>query len=126
MKALAIGLTFLPLEALPLLIALAGLSMILGLRRLAGGIGALVLVIALTPALDPIIDATLAELPAWVSWALLAGAVVAVFSALGLGRFMGTVLAHTCGILLADAIRFFFLLPFRGIGFLFRLLTRRQ
>ena len=77
------------------------------------------------PAFMPLLDAVLQELPGWVSWLLLLGFVGFVLSALGLGRFMHNALAHTVGVLLADVIRFIFLLPFRAIAFLYRAIAGR-
>lgn len=126
MKTMTLGTLLVPPEALPLLIALAGLMLIIGLKKLAAGLGLLAFVCLLAPMLEPIIDEVLSQLPAWVSWAVLAAAVIAIVSALGLGKFIRDILAQMLGTLLADAARFTLMLPFRLLGALFRTITRRR
>ena len=125
MKAISLGAMLLPPEAMAILLILAGLLLVLGMRRIAGILALLAIVGAMMPALAPILDAALEELPVWVSLLLLAGFVVFVLQALGLSKFAREALAHATGILLADLIRLVFSLPFRAVAFLFRVLTGR-
>ena len=125
MKMMTLGAMFLPDEVFPLLLVLSGLMMIIGLRKLAGGLAAFAIFGAMLPIFGPIFDAVFDALPAWVSWLVLGSMVLAILGAIGLGKLLGIALAHTVGILLADAIRFFWLLPFRAIGFVFRLIVGR-
>lgn len=125
MKTMTLGAMFLPDGAIPLLLVLSALMMIIGLRKLAGGLAALAILGAIFPIFEPMFDAVLAALPAWVSLLVLAIMVGAVLGALGLGKFLRLALAHAVGILLADAIRFLWVLPFRAIRLVFRLIVRR-
>ena len=101
---------FVPPELAALLIAGAGLAMILGARALAGSLFGVAMALVFLPVLlAPLFDA----LPAWLLIGLL------VFFSLGLLRAMSNLLIgknstdHMVGILAADAARFAVLAPFR-------------
>lgn len=112
---------FVPPELAALLIAGAGLAMILGARALAGSLFGVAMALVFLPVLlAPLFDA----LPAWLLIGLL------VFFSLGLIRAMSNVLIgknstdHMVGILAADAARFAVLAPFRLIAWVIRALLR--
>jgi hypothetical protein len=125
MNAMTLGALFLPQAAVPLLFVIGAMMLIIGLRRLAGALILLSIVCAVAPASEPLFDSLLQALPAWVSWLVLAILAGTVAGALGLGPFLRYLLAHILGTLIADIIRFLWLLPFRAIGLVFRLITRR-
>lgn len=123
MKGLTIASMLLPLESvlLPLLV-FAGLSMIVGLRKLAALLIAFVLFIAFSPLLEGVIVAVLDSLPAWVSWLVLgtfAFAVLGLAIELLIGRRAAD---HVKGELALSVLKWTVLLPFRLTGTILRLL----
>jgi hypothetical protein len=74
---------FIPDEALPLLLAMAGFLIILGFRKAAGGMIGLVLISACSPLFEPIVEALIDSLP---GWALL---LLVFFLLLKILRFVG-------------------------------------
>lgn len=116
----------LPQEALAPLLALAGILMIVGLKRLAGTLILFVLLfvlgMAFLPAFEPFIDAIVAQLPDWALVLLVVGfglAVLRAVAALFLGQRASD---HMVGTLAADVVRLVLLLPFRGFRTLLRFL----
>ena len=117
---------FLPDEAMPLIIALIGLGLMVGLLRLRSAgqlLGGLVLMLLLTP----FIESFVSSLPPWVNllllvwigWAMIQAAIRFILGPMAAG--------HMVGILAADVVRFgfravFFVLalPFRALGWLLR------
>jgi hypothetical protein len=111
---------FLPDEFLVLAIAGLGVGVIVGLvkgRAAMAFLGMVVLVIVLSP----FVEGLVASLPGWMTLLLL------VFIGFGLVRALaGMVLGRGAanemtGSLAASAVRWVFLLPFRLVGFVFRL-----
>jgi hypothetical protein len=106
----------LPDEALILLIAAAGLLLILGFRGLAGSLLAMAV---LLPMLAPFVEALMSELPLWVAVGILLViglAILRAFASLFLGRRAAD---HMVGILAADVVRLLvlgLLWPFRMLG----------
>lgn len=121
---------WLPDEALPLVIALVGLALMLGLIRIRTALTALLTVLLLV-ALTPLLDAFLAMLPGWLLLVLVLLAGLSLLRGvleLTLGRQAA---AGALGNLAADAIRWslrllfgLFILPFRALGWLLQWLTR--
>lgn len=103
----------LPEELLPLLLAGAGLCLILGLRKLAISLAT----VAITaPFIGVIVGAVLELLPWYVVIAVMAFAVLSMLRAasnLMLGR---AATDHVVGDLAADVVRFVIKLPFRVVG----------
>lgn len=94
---------FLPDEALLLVMMAAGLLLMLGFRRVAGGLLATAL---LLPLLSPFVEALMSGLPAWVSLVILVVLGLTIFRALA-SLFLGRrAAAHMVGILAADVVRF--------------------
>lgn len=110
----------LPDAALPLLLAVAGLLLILGFRRAALGIVPFVL---LTPIIAPVVESVLAELPPWASLLILA--------VVGLGLLQGVAAlflgpraaAHMTGILAAHFVLACLLFPFRVVRWISRVVA---
>lgn len=114
---------FVPQELVVFMIVGAGLAMIVGARRFAAGLlGAAFAIIFLPVLLAPLFDV----LPGWL--------LIAFFVLFGLGMLRGLFelvigkhsTDHMVGILAADVVRSMFLAPFRMIGWIVRLLLRRQ
>jgi hypothetical protein len=112
-----------PQELVVFMIVGAGLAMIVGARRFAAGLlGAAFAVIFLPVLLAPLFDL----LSGWLLVILL------VFFAMGMLRTLFEMTIgrqstdHMVGTLAADVVRSMLLAPFRMIGWLFRLLLRRQ
>jgi hypothetical protein len=96
--------TFLPDEALPLLIVGVGLALMLGLISGRAALGLLGLLL-LSPLLAPLIEELLGELPPWISLIILAFLALALFrglAALILGQRAADAMA---GNLAADLVR---------------------
>jgi hypothetical protein len=96
--------TFLPDEALPLLIVGVGLALMLGLISGRAAFGLLGLFL-FSPLLLPLIEALLGELPPWISLIILAFLALALFrglAALILGQRVADAMA---GNLAADLVR---------------------
>jgi hypothetical protein len=106
MKTMALATLFLPAAASPLVLLLSGSMLIIGLRRLAGRLAALAILVAMFPIIEPMLDVVLDALPLWLSWLVPASIVLLILSALGLGTFLHRTLASTVGIFLAAAIWF--------------------
>lgn len=110
-------LTLVPEEAAPLLFVVAGLCLVIGLKRwavilFAAGAGAVVL----PPMLAPLID----ELPAWVAVGallLLGFALLRAIAVLLLGKIAAN---HMVGIMAASIVMALFRLPFSMLRWLFR------
>lgn len=124
MKAGFLASLFIPPEVLLPLLTLSGLFWILGLRGIALGIIATVLLVAFAPLFDPIFDELFDAMPAWFAWLAMVGIGIAILSALVGRRFMRELSVHVIGTLLADVIRWLFVLPFRAFGALLRILRR--
>ena len=99
MKTLGLASLFMPESFLLPLLVLAGLFLTIGLRKLAGSLVALVLVVAFSPMFEPLFDELFERMPWWVSPLFIAGLVL-----LFAGRFLRDVLVHAIGELLARAI----------------------
>ena len=114
---------FTPEEYLVLMVAAAGLAMVIGARRFAGTLLVAALVVALLPfLLDPLLDV----LPGWVLVGLLLFfglAVLRVAFELFIGRNSTD---HMVGTLAADVVRAVTLAPFRLIGWALRGLWQRH
>ncbi|MGH8584601.1 MAG: hypothetical protein ACREWG_17915 [Gammaproteobacteria bacterium] len=122
MKPLAIAPLFVPDEALLPLLAIAGVLMILGLKRFAGIVVLFVLTMALSPMLEPFLGALIAALPGWTLVVFLVGLGFALLRAC-VGLVFGKGVAdQMLGTLLADVVRVLVLLPFRGFRALLRYL----
>lgn len=116
----------LPQEAmealLPVLLVLAGLLTIVGLKQLAGTLILFVFAIAFLPVFEPFIEAIVAVLPDWAVILLVVGFGLVLLRALA-ALFLGANAAdQMVGTLAADMVRFFLLLPFRGFRALLRFL----
>lgn len=102
-------LAFLPEEAYVLLLVLAGVLMIIGLRQLAIGLILTVLALAL---FGPIIDAFIGSLPPWAFAILVLLFVVSLFRLVSGRRIADNVISF----LLYDLL----LAPFRLLGWILR------
>ncbi len=109
-----------------LIVIMGGFSIMFGLRRFGGTAVVAGIVIALLPALLPVIENLLSEglseLPWWVGPLLLVCvglAILRMISDVLLGRAAS---AHMVGILAAGIVTFLVLLPFRGLAGLIRIL----
>ena len=69
-------LMFIPEEAYLPMLAIAGILMIVGLRRLAMGLGAAIVALAL---IGPFVDSLIANLPPWLLALLMLGLVLFLF-----------------------------------------------
>lgn len=111
-----------PAEWTVFLIVGAGLAMIVGARRLAGGLLAGAIALAVLPALlAPLFEA----LPTWLLVAMLACfgfGVIRALLELSIGKRAAD---NTVGILAADVIRFSVLAPVRLAAWIVRLFLRR-
>ncbi len=111
----------LPEELLPLLLAGAGLCLILGLRTLAISLAA----VAITAPFVSVIAGAVLELLPW--YAVIA---VMVFAVLSMVRAASNLMLgraatdHVVGDLAADVVRFVIKLPFRVVGWGARMLWR--
>jgi hypothetical protein len=118
--------TFLPDEALPLLIVGIGLAIILGLLRGRAALGLLVLLL-LAPVLGAVVEPLLAQLPPWVTVLLLAFVGLAILRRLA-ALFLGPRAADTMvGALAADVVRLavrLLLLPLLIVGWTVRSRSR--
>lgn len=119
---------FLPAEFLPLLIAAAGIAMIVGARGLAASLGAAAAAIAVLPAL---LAPLFAQLPGWMLMAVLAIAVLGLMGGAMKAMLGKEAWGNMVGILAADAVRALFVggfkltaalmaLPLRWLGRLLR------
>jgi hypothetical protein len=115
-----------PDEALPLIIAGIGVTLMLGF---ISGRGALMLILSLVllpPLLAPFIEGILGELPPWMSLLILAVLGLAILRAL-VGILLGQRAADTMvGSLAADLVRLsvsFLLFPFRVVGWGLRMVN---
>ena len=120
--------TFLPDEALPLLIAGVGLAMLLGLLRGRAALGLLALLF-LAPVMGAVVEALLAQLPPWLAWMLLAGLGLALLRGLA-ALLLGPRAADTMvGSLAADLVRLavrMLCLPLRLVWWVVRLGASRR
>ena len=114
---------FIPQELVIVMFVGAGLAMIVGARRIAGGLLIAAMAVVFLPVLlAPLFNA----LPGWLLWC-----VIVVFG-LSLLRGLFVVVIgknstdHMVGILAADVLRATLLAPFRFIGWLARLLLRQR
>ena len=115
-------LAFLPTEFIPLLVAFAGLALIIGARKVASTILLVIAIMVVAPLLlEPLLmfvpDALM---PLMIFIVILL--TIAFVMQLLIGRDSWN---ETKGILAADVIRFIVLLPFRFFGLLFRTFFRR-
>ncbi|KAB2890147.1 MAG: hypothetical protein F9K32_09895 [Desulfobulbaceae bacterium] len=108
-------LAFLPDEAIPVLIVLGGMLLIVGARSLAMSLfGLCGMMIVLPPALE----AVLGELPEWTLYPIM------ILAMLSMCAFLISILIgrgawrETKGRITANVITWFFLFPFRLIGWL--------
>lgn len=119
---------FLPAEFLPLLIAAAGIAMIVGARGLAASLGAAAAAIAVLPAL---LAPLFAQLPGWMLMAVLAIAVLGLMGGAMKAMLGKEAWGNMVGILAADVVRALFVggfkltaalmaLPLRWLGRLLR------
>lgn len=111
-----------PPEYSVLLFVAAGLAFILQAKRLGASLmlGGVALIL-----LPPLIEPFLPFVPTWILLLLVVGFILSFGRTLlnmGVGRAAGD---NAVGALAADAIRFFFLLPFRVVGGLLTALFRR-
>lgn len=127
MKSLTIASMLLPLESLLLpLLVLAGLFLIVGMRKLGLSLITLVLFVAFSPILEGIVEAVLDSLPVWVSWLMLA-AFVFILLGIGIELLIGRrAVDHVKGELALSVLKWTVLLPFRLTGMIFRLLFGRR
>jgi hypothetical protein len=107
MKALGLASLFMPEGMLLPLLTLAGLFLVFGLRKLAGSIVTLVVVMAFSPMFEPMFDALFAAMPWWFPMAFIAGLVV-MFA----GRFLRDVFVQVIGDLIASGIKLILGSPF--------------
>jgi hypothetical protein len=120
-----------PDEALTPLLMMAGILWIVQMRRLSMSIITFVLISAFSPMFEPLIEyliemifvlvgVAVQTMPIWMIIVLGFVIIITVFrflSALFIGRNSTD---HLIGILAADVVRFFFLLPWRLLRFIFR------
>lgn len=106
MKTLGLAALFMTDSMLAPLIALSGLFLIIGLRRLAVSLFVLVLATAISPIFEPLFDELFAAMPWWFPIAFFIG-IVFLFA----GRFIRDVLVHVLGELIASFITFVFTSP---------------
>lgn len=100
MKALGLALFFAPDSLLAPLLALSGLFLIIGLRKLAWSLAALVLVSAISPMFEPVFAELFAALPWWFPLLLLGGLVVAFA-----GRALRDIFVNVASDLIASSIK---------------------
>lgn len=100
MKTFTLASLFLPESTLLPILTLAGLFLVMGLRKLAWSMITFVLFMAFSPAFDPLVEALFASMPWWFSLAFIAGLVL-MFA----GRFMRDVLVHVVGDLISSAMK---------------------
>jgi hypothetical protein len=114
----------LPDDAFPLVILLAALLFLIGLRRTACGLLAVAL---LVPILGPFVEALMAGIPPWVSLLILVVFIVMLLQFLATAVLGHQAAAHMVGILAADMVRFALrcvFLPLRWLLTLCRALVR--
>lgn len=103
-----------------LLLTLAGVLMIVGMRKTSLALIGVTVMSLVLPVFDPVIDSALGMLPDWAFWALL------VLFGLGLLRWGAEALMgkeavnQAMGNLLSDTIKGLLAVPFRVLGWLFR------
>lgn len=103
-----------------LLLTVAGLLMIVGMRRTSLALIGVTMISMILPVFDPVFDSALSLLPDWAFWLL-----VIVFG-LGALRWAAEALVgkeatnQAVGNLLSDAVKGLLLLPFRAVGWLFQ------
>ncbi len=110
---------WLPDEAWVLVIAAIGFGVmfrLVSLRAAGAALGGIAIMFLTAPFFDALFQA----MPWWISALILVGAVFATIRGLMALLFGRLVAAHALGTLLADVIRFVFLMPFRLIGALLR------
>jgi hypothetical protein len=105
-----------------LAITLAGLLMIVGLRRLAVGLLGFGLMLPVLPVFAPLIEEVLALLPPEAAWLVLAGIGFALLSGAIRLLFGRRVAEQVMAQLIVAVILFILLVPFRGVSRLLRLL----
>ena len=114
-------LAFLPDNAIPVLMVLAGLALVLQMPKLAMSLFTFSMMMILLPVfLEPFLD----FLPAWALTGLLilfwlSVPFTIIYLIIGREAF-----AEMTGTLAADVVRFFFLVPFRVLGGILRFLRR--
>lgn len=95
---------FLPAAASPLVLVLSGLMLTIGLRKLAGRLAALAILVPMFPIFEPMFDAVLDALPFWLSW--LVPASIAPFTSLpGAARLGLLVCGRMCPAVRAVSVR---------------------
>jgi hypothetical protein len=113
-------LALLPDDALVLVIMGVGFALMIGLLSRGAAfriLGTVLLLVALGPMLDPLIDL----IPWWAQILILAGIALAVLQALA-AVFIGRLAAaHMVGILAADVVRFVFRALFAPVRWVFRI-----
>ena len=100
MKTLGQASLFMPQTFLLPLLALAGLFMMFGLRKIAGTLFVTGLVTAFSPMLEPMFDAIFSAMPPWFLLVSIARQLLLLA-----GRFMRDLLVHVLGELIANSIK---------------------
>lgn len=106
MNTFGIAALFMPIEAVLPLLVLAGLLIIVGLRRMAGAIISLVLLLAFSPMLEPVFEGLFSVLPIWAAPLLLVAAVFSLF-----GKAMRQIAVHVAGDLISSLVKTLLLTP---------------
>jgi hypothetical protein len=101
MKPFNLAMLVLPDQALVPLLTLAGLSLIVGLRKLAGVLFGFVLMMAFAPLFAPLLETVFAAMPPWFFIVFVAGVMVHLFR-----RAIRDVAVHVAGDLIASGIKF--------------------
>lgn len=126
MKWISVGSLIIPPELLLPLLTMAGLLWVLQMKKIAGGIIAVVLLIEFSPLLEGVVEAVLEPLPMWLIWAVFIFFILGVlglFSELLLGKGAAD---HLKADLAGSTLKFMLGLPFRLIGAVFRLFFGRR
>jgi len=101
MKTLGIATLFMPQSFLLPLLVMSGLFLVIGLRKLAASVAVLVLLMAISPMLEPLFNELFAMMPWWFVPLFFVG-IVLMFA----GRAIRDVLVHVAGDLIASSIRY--------------------
>ncbi len=115
-----------PDAAMPLVVLGVGLAVLFGFLRGRAALALLFGLLVLPILLAPFVETAMAELPAWISLAVLLLLLLAILrgvAALLIGRAAA---AEMVGHIAAQAVIALFALPFRMVRWGFRLLTNRN
>lgn len=106
MNTFGIAALFMPTEAVLPLLVLAGILIIVGLKRAAAAIISLVLLLAFSPMLEPVFESLFSALPIWAAPLLLVAVVFALF-----GGVLRQTAVHVAGDLISSLLKTLLLTP---------------